>query len=284
MSSVRSDLTKYGAQRAHDPSIEEAGDVGGLPTKLIDRLDILECTKCAGSLTHSRSALICKKCDAAFAVRGGKIYFNEPPSSETAEAGFKARLKKLLGQKYNLLVDLVAPIYPFNARRLIVEQIDPVRNFVVDLGAGARRVHPDVITLDLFDYDTVDIVCSLDRLPFSPNSVDGFVSLSVIEHLADPFSLVENLHRATRPGGIGIHHVPFLYHFHESPRDYMRFTHVGLELLFKKWKTIRIFNTSGPVSLALLLGIEITASLLSFGSGRIKEFVYLGLCSLTFPI
>ena len=160
----------------------------------------------------------------------------------------------------------------------------PAKNLVVDVGAGARRVHPDIITLDLFDYDTVDIVCSVERLPFAANSVDGFVSLAVIEHLSDPFAMVERLYRATRAGGIGIHDVPFLYHFHKSPRDFMRFTHMGLGLLFKKWEAVRLFNNAGPVSLALSSGIEIVASLLSFGNGQVKELIYLGLCGLTFPI
>jgi hypothetical protein len=108
--------------------------------------------------------------------------------------------------------------------------------------------------------------------------------LSVIEHLPDPFGLVASLHRASRSGGIGIHHVPFLYHFHESPRDFMRFTHMGLMLMFKKWKILRLFNTSGPVSLVMSLGIEIVSSLLSFGNGRVKEFLYLVFCCLSFPI
>lgn len=270
--------------RRHNPNTMKPGAPNQLPRRLIGRLDILECTTCRGSLSHVGDALVCQKCGTAFPVRGGKIYFDTPPAHETAEAGIKERFKKMLGSKYNLLVDLVAPIFPFDARKVIVDHVNPANNLVVDLGAGARRVHPDIITLDLFDYDTVDIVCSVERLPFAPNSIDGFVSLSVIEHLSDPFAMVESLHRASRAGGIGIHDVPFLYHFHEAPRDFMRFTHMGLMRLFEKWKTVLIFNTAGPVSLALLLGIEITASLLSFGNGRIKELLYLGLCGLTFPI
>jgi SAM-dependent methyltransferase len=266
------------------PDIVESGASHQLPKRLVDRLDILECTKCRGSLVYSSGALVCQKCRAAFPVRGGKIYFETPPAHETGAAGLKERLKTLLGRRYNLFVDLVAPIYPFNAHKVVVEHIDPANNLVVDLGAGARRVHPDIITLDLFDYDTVDIVCGLDQLPFAPNSIDGFVSLSVIEHLPDPAALIESLHRASRAGGIGIHHVPFLYHFHESPRDFVRFTHLGLMLLFKNWRTVRIFNTAGPVSLTLSLGIEIAASLISFGNNRVKELFYLAFCGLTFPI
>jgi hypothetical protein len=266
---------------ANQPDLQKAGE---LPKSIAGRLEILECTKCGGSLQHVDTALVCQACGAAFPVRNGKVYFEVPPEHETDAAGLKERLKKLLGQKYNLMVDLVAPIFPFNARKIVVQYVNPANNAVVDLGAGARRIHPDIITLDLFDYETVDIVCGLDRLPFAPNSVDGFVSLSVIEHLADPFALVESLHRAGRTGAIGIHHVPFLYHFHESPRDFTRFTHMGLSLLFKKWKTVRVFNTSGPVSLMMLLGIEIVSSHVSFGNSRLKELFYLALCGLTFPL
>jgi SAM-dependent methyltransferase len=255
-----------------------------IPRRLIGRLDILKCTKCGGPLDHLENALVCQTCGAAFPIRGGKIYFDIPPAQATNVAGLKERLKSLLGQKYNLLLDLVAPVYPFNARKVLIEHIDPTNNLVVDLGAGAHRIHPDIITVDLFDYDTVDIVCRLDHLPFAADSIDGFISVSVIEHLSDPFAMIESLHRASRAGGIGIHHVPFLYHFHESPQDFMRFTHMGLIQLFKRWKIVDIFNTSGPVSLAMLLGIEIVASLLSFGNDRVKELFYLGLCGLTFPI
>lgn len=255
-----------------------------LPSRLVGRLSILECTTCRGSLSQFEGALVCDGCGASFPVRRGKIYFDTPPVHNTAEAGIKERFKWLLGANYNRVVDLIAPIYPFNAGKIIVEHVDPAQNVVVDVGAGARRVHPDIITLDLFDYETVDIVCSVERLPFAPGSVDGFVSLAVIEHLPDPFAMVESLYRATRAGGFGIHDVPFLYHFHESPRDFMRFTHMGLMLLFKKWKTVKLFNNAGPVSLALSSGVEIVASLLSFGNGRVKELVYLGLCGLTFPI
>jgi hypothetical protein len=271
-------------QQHLDPNAIEPGTPNELPSRLVGRLHILECTKCGGPLVHLRGALVCQKCSAAYPIRGGKIYFNTPPPHETAEAGIKERCKKLLGTKYNLIVDLVAPIYPFNARRVIVEHVDPAKNLVVDVGAGARRVHPDIITLDLFDYATVDIVCSVDRLPFAPNCIDGFVSLAVMEHLPDPFAMVESLYRASRVGGIGVHDVPFLYHFHESPRDFMRFTHMGLMNLFRKWKTVRLFNNAGPVSLALSSGVEITASLLSFGNGRVKELIYLALCGVTFPI
>ena len=108
----------------HNPNMTKPGATSELPSQLVGRLNILVCTKCGGSLIHLEGGLVCQKCDAAFPIRGGKIYFDAPPAHETAEAGIKERFKKLLGTKYNLMVDLVAPIYPFNARKVIVEHVD----------------------------------------------------------------------------------------------------------------------------------------------------------------
>jgi hypothetical protein len=56
---------------------------------------------------------------------------------------------------------------------------------------------------------------------------------------------------------------------------------MGLRLLFKKWNTVRLLNTAGQPRARV--GIEIIASLLSFGGGRVRELIYLRLCGLTFP-
>src|SRR5579863_8895679 len=64
-----------------DPKMEP-GVPNELPSRLVDRLDILECTRCRGALVHLEGALVCQKCDAAFLVQGGKIYFDTPPAHE----------------------------------------------------------------------------------------------------------------------------------------------------------------------------------------------------------
>jgi ubiquinone/menaquinone biosynthesis C-methylase UbiE len=63
----------------------------------------------------------------------------------------------------------------------------------------------------MFDYDAVDIVCTLDALPFRDGEVDALVSRSVLEHVAAPSAVLAEFARCTRPGGIGIHMIPFLF-------------------------------------------------------------------------
>ena len=52
---------------------------GALPKRLGGRPDVLECTKCSGSIVHLDKALVCQKCGAAFPVRGGKIFLTRHP-------------------------------------------------------------------------------------------------------------------------------------------------------------------------------------------------------------
>jgi hypothetical protein len=106
----------------------------------------------------------------------------------------------------------------------------------------------------------------------------------VLEHVPDAEAVVDGFLRCTRPGGIGMHQVPFLFPFHASPHDYRRFTHMGLRQLFAQWKTVELVNASGPVTLALLAMIEFLSTLVSFGQPGPKAVAYLLLCALLFPL
>ena len=81
---------------------------------------------------------------------------------------------------------------------------------MVDLGSGNNRLSDNIIALDAVDYDTVDIVADLARLPFRTASIDGFASRSVLEHLPDLPAAMRELVRCTRSGGVGVHLIPFL--------------------------------------------------------------------------
>lgn len=253
-----------------------------LPRTIENRLSILACPRCGGELGHGENDLYCPSCAAIYPVKNGKIYFEQPPVIQTQEAGLKERLKRLLGPVYAALLPIVAPVYPFSPRRFVLDHIDPSQKIVVDLGCGTQRVHPDMITVDLFDYANVDIVCSLEHLPFKKESVDAFTSFAVLEHVEDAFAIIRSAKEKTRKGGMSLHLIPFLYHFHESPRDYLRLTHMGMGKLFDGWHIEQLFNATGPVSLFLMHFIEFFAILLSFGKGRVKEALYLGLAAALF--
>jgi len=61
---------------------------------------------------------------------------------------------------------------------------------------------------------------------------DVIYSNNVFEHFAKPWIAAANLTELLRPGGIIITIVPFSQRYHESPGDYFRYTHKGIEALF----------------------------------------------------
>ncbi|MGC4762485.1 methyltransferase domain-containing protein [Micromonospora sp. DT46] len=77
---------------------------------------------------------------------------------------------------------------------------DPV---VVDLGCGATKQWPGNLGLDIFPAPGVDAVADLSgSLPLADDSVDVFFAVHILEHLIDFLPLVDECHRALRPGGV----------------------------------------------------------------------------------
>jgi SAM-dependent methyltransferase len=104
--------------------------------------------------------------------------------------------------------------------------------FGLDLGGGARRLHPNLLNLDVADLAQVDIVAPADELPFRDGSLRLVVAQEVFEHLADPPAMVRELRRVLRPGGLCYVQTPWMLGWHLGPHDYWRFSHQGLRKLF----------------------------------------------------
>lgn len=83
--------------------------------------------------------------------------------------------------------------------RVRVAGRDPI---VLDLGCGPAKQYPGNIGLDLRLIRGVDAQADLGRsLPIADNSVDVIFTVHVLEHLIDFLPLVDECHRALRPGG-----------------------------------------------------------------------------------
>ncbi|HQZ99770.1 MAG TPA: class I SAM-dependent methyltransferase [Thermoflexales bacterium] len=72
----------------------------------------------------------------------------------------------------------------------------------LDLGCGKAR-HPDSIGIDINPDSNADIIHDLNVFPypFEDNSFDVVFADSIIEHLDDIPSVMNELHRITRSGG-----------------------------------------------------------------------------------
>ncbi|MCK1364137.1 methyltransferase domain-containing protein [Bradyrhizobium sp. 62] len=243
------------------------------------------CPACRADLFDTAGSLRCSSCSAEYPVRGGKIYFIDVPEATDELDIVKYRLKKALGKFYYAWgITIFAPTFPFNYRAAVLRLADPDKQLVVDIGAGNHRIDPRILTIDLFDYAATDIVCDLSNLPFRDESVDAFISRSVLEHVPGLSEICKHLARATRKGGLAAHLIPFMFPFHASPHDYQRLTHVGAANLFPGFELLEQRNATGPFTLLTLLLIEVLAATFSLGSERLKALLYLVFCLFFFPI
>lgn len=85
----------------------------------------------------------------------------------------------------------------------------------------------------MHDRSVVDVFGRADAMPLADATFDAVLCTSVLEHLEDPAAALREARRVLRPGGVGIYTTPMLWHVHEAPRDFYRFTPYGLRHLFE---------------------------------------------------
>jgi ubiquinone/menaquinone biosynthesis C-methylase UbiE len=74
----------------------------------------------------------------------------------------------------------------------------------------------------------VDVVSTQARLPLRVNWDDAVVSLSVFEHLPDPFAMAAEIRRVLKPGGTVWIETAFMQPLHADPGHYFNMTLQGL--------------------------------------------------------
>lgn len=80
----------------------------------------------------------------------------------------------------------------------------------------------------------VDLPGDAYRIPVPDESFDSAVCTAVLEHLEEPEVALRECWRVLAPGGAAVYSIPFIWHLHEEPRDFYRFTPHGLRHLFGK--------------------------------------------------
>jgi ubiquinone/menaquinone biosynthesis C-methylase UbiE len=84
----------------------------------------------------------------------------------------------------------------------------------------------------LHDIGNADLIGTAYSMPADDASFDTLLCTAVLEHLEEPARALAEARRVLRPGGVAIYTVPFIWHLHEEPRDFFRYSKHGLRHLF----------------------------------------------------
>jgi SAM-dependent methyltransferase len=80
----------------------------------------------------------------------------------------------------------------------------------------------------------VDVFGTAYRIPIAGGAFNTAICTAVLEHLEEPEQALAECFRVLATGGTAIFSVPFIWHLHEEPRDFFRYSKYGLTYLFTK--------------------------------------------------
>jgi len=143
---------------------------------------------------------------------------------------------------------------------------------VLDVGCGDRRYEPlftaNGATYIGYDGDwnpLADLHGSIDALPVEDGSFDLVICTQVLEHLPDPVAAVRELRRAVRAGGYVLASTHGTAAYHPNPVDLWRWTHTGLETLFRgsaDWLTVVVKPGQGTAATIAMVNAQFVHLLL----------------------
>ncbi len=129
---------------------------------------------------------------------------------------------------------------------------------LLDVGCGQKPYEPlftpyvtSYVGVDPVENPDADVRGSVEALPIEDESFDVVICIQVFEHCDDPAKAVSELARVTAPGGRVLVSTHGVMAYHPSPADYWRWTHAGLEKLFRDnadWGSVRVTPASGTTA------------------------------------
>jgi SAM-dependent methyltransferase len=119
------------------------------------------------------------------------------------------------------------------------------RGNLIDIGCGSKPYkdlldpyvtqHIGIDHMDSSgDKSSIDLIGTAYNIPVADATFDSAVCTAVLEHLEEPEQALRECYRLLKSGGVAIYSVPFIWHVHEEPRDFYRFSKFGLKYIFEK--------------------------------------------------
>ena len=121
---------------------------------------------------------------------------------------------------------------------------------VLDIGCGAKPYFPmfapyagEYVGIDAVPGPSVDVLGTVEELPFPDSCFDVVLCTQVLEHVEEPARATAEIARVLRPDGVALLSTHGVFLYHPDPGDYWRWTGAGLERLFRTtgdWREVTI--------------------------------------------
>jgi len=253
-------------------------------------LNNLVCPNCLMGLSFIEKKLVCHNCKKEYLIIDDHPHLLEKQGESFKESSSDVIINKLkvFLKKHPIIFNIL--YYTFGASAVgkgpkkVIKDLGK-NKVILNLGSGIKLIGKDVINIDFYPFINVDIVADITKLPFKDNSVDAIICESVLEHVKNPWIVIQEMKRTLKPDGLVYLSVPFIISFHSSPNDYYRWSKEGLrELMRQGFQEEEIGIRNGPTSAVLSIVNEWIAAIFSFGLKPIHQVLLMILTIITSPL
>ena len=249
----------------------------------MDLLQSLRCPVCYVALVEGNEYFLCSTsdCGKQYPIIDGvpvlindsesifsiNDYVNKRPTTMGYSDSLSARIKSLFPSiSHNFIA--------VNNYAVFFDKIKntPSRRVLIIggsiMGEGLKPFYSDdveFIDSDVTFGKNTKIIFDAHNIPFADCTFDGVIIQAVLEHVADPFQCVGEIHRVLKTKGLVYSETPFMQQVHMGKYDFMRFTYLGHRRLFRKFDELSSGPLCGP---GMALAWSLTYFLQSFTNSK----------------
>jgi SAM-dependent methyltransferase len=216
---------------------------------------------CCPACKHALEAqLHCPACNISYPEANGRpVLLNEANSvfrlEEFAEVTIEDKFAPPAGASlFDRLIpsDTVNVASKQNYVRLAAMLPGEAKVLVIGSGAGGYGSEPIhnsgfcVVNTDVYPSPLHDAIVDAHDIPFAEATFDCVIAQAVLEHVVDPARCVAEMHRVLKPNGVIYAETPFMQQVHMAEFDFMRFSYLGHQRLFRDFSEIASGVGCGP--------------------------------------
>ncbi|MBI3711065.1 MAG: methyltransferase domain-containing protein [Proteobacteria bacterium] len=121
---------------------------------------------------------------------------------------------------------------------------------ILVLGCGDLRIPSppgcEIVYTDVTFGPLAQMIADCHGLPFADDSFDAAIAMAMLQHVADPYRCVDEIHRVLKPKGQVWSITAFIQQVCMGAYDFTRFTHLGHRRLFRGFEELKSGANCGP--------------------------------------